>query len=1111
LYNNSNEAILIYDFEGIIIEANPNTLKLLGYEKNEIIGLNLSNIIFEEFECQTSNFIKDLLEQGLQSKPIEFQIKKNNGELIWMECISSILHNDGKPSAMQSIAREITDRKKSEIQMLEYREKLEWQNIEHNKLLTALEQSVSSVIITNTQGIVEYTNPITENITGYSRSELEGSNVNIINSDAPDKSVFVNLWNTITAGKVWKGEFKNRAKDGSIFWEYATVTPVFNSAGEIVNFISIAEDITIRKEYELKIKESEQKNSALLNAIPDLMLLFDDESKILDIHIPEISDFSFINPLLIGRNVQDIENTDFNKLASEKLNLVISKDKPVTFNFESNNGNSKRYYEARMVKCGNNKALTIVRNITQSKLDEIKIIQQIKVKEVLTRWAGEFVNISIELLDSKINQALEDVGTSLNVDRVYLFSYDFDTRIACNTHEWCNNGISSEKENLQSVPMDEMLDWPIIHNRGENILIEDVLSLDTDSIVRQWLEPQGIKTLMSIPLISNNICIGFVGFDSCREYKVWNYEDILVLKFLAELLTNLFDRINKQQEKEQVQTDLIKQTKINEVLFKWASLFINLPLDKVDEQINLVLTNFGEVVDVDRAYIFKYDFQHSLAYNTHEWCKEGIESAIHKFPVVPFDYMMDWVNIHKNGEPVLIKDTSVLSEDDILRHILEPQGTKSALSIPIFSEGNCFGFVGFDSVKKLKVWNEEEIMVLVFLTNLIYNLQDRIQTQEELIIAKNKAEESDKLKSAFLANMSHEIRTPMNGIIGFSKLLMSNNLSDEEKLEYSRIIRVSSNRLIELINNILDISKIESGQMDVFNSLIDLNKMMYDIFEVFEFKALEKNLEFNLEIPDYEHNLNIVSDQIKLQQILTNLVDNAIKFTENGFVTFGYCTNGNRILFYVQDSGIGISESYIPFLYERFRQENLELSRSYEGSGLGLAIVKGMTDLIGAEIKVETKKEFGTKFSIELPIDIINLKNITKMNQEHIMLLDWRESVILIAEDDEVNYKYIEKLLARVKGITSIRAKNGKDAVEFATNNQEINLVLMDVKMPVLDGYSATKQIKAVRPDLPIIAVTAFAMLHDKQNALDAGCDDYISKPFEADDILKIINKFLSK
>ncbi|GAB1371226.1 hypothetical protein MASR1M45_12880 [Candidatus Kapaibacterium sp.] len=170
-----------------------------------------------------------------------------------------------------------------------------------------------------------------------------------------------------------------------------------------------------------------------------------------------------------------------------------------------------------------------------------------------------------------------------------------------------------------------------------------------------------------------------------------------------------------------------------------------------------------------------------------------------------------------------------------------------------------------------------------------------------------------------------------------------------------------------------------------------------------------------------------------------------------------------------------------------------------------------MAELINAEITVETQKGVGSSFIVTMPLNKTNLKNVTKMSQELVMIMDWKESVILIAEDDEVNYKYIEKLLTRIKGITTSRARNGKEVVEIALNQPEVSLVLMDVKMPVMDGYAATRQIEENRPELPVIAVTAFAMLHDKINAQNAGCDDYISKPYEADDILRIIDKFLKK
>ncbi len=1005
---------------------------------------------------------------------------------------------------------DITEKRKSEIKMIEYQRKLESQNLELSKLNAAIEQTVNSIIITDKNGEIEYINTSALELTGNRGRDLIARGINEISYFDYNDAELLEIFEYVGKGNIWKGELSRKNINGRDIHEFTTITPIYNAEGTLTNFIIIGEDVSDEIQIQREVTDKEEKLGAFVNALPDLMFVCDSMGVIHELFVPDYDEYKLFNTLQTGMNI----NADDCALKAVYDNIKSNcniRNQMTKFDFEISNYDLTEYFESRTVSYGENKYVVIIRNISQSKIDELQILNQNKVKEVLTRWAGEFINVAPEEVEVTINNAIKDIGKALDVDRVYIFDYNFNLGIATNTYEWCNDGISAEIDNLREVPIEEMLEWPQEHSKGRIVHVENVISLPADNSVRKWLEPQGIKTLISIPIMQEKSCMGFVGFDSCRYYKNWSHEDQLVLKFLAELLSNLFDRISKVTENKMMESALVKHIRMKEILSIWANRFINLPIEETKATIDQLLSEVGNLVLADRVYIFEYDFDKLVAYNTHEWCNGDIMPAIDKYPAVPFQYMLSWVDEHKVGKSIRFDDVSKIDDSDPLKQILLSQNTASALSAPIYGKSMCLGFVGFDSVENTRVWSDDEYVVLRFLADLIFNLRDRINTEKELISAKTKAEESDKLKSAFIANMSHEIRTPMNGIIGFSKLLMSNDLSDDDKVEYSRIIRASSNRLIDLVNNILDISKIESGQMEIVNSVVDVNKLIMEIFYLYEYAAIDKGIELITELPKSDESFNIVTDHTKLNSIIVNIVDNAIKFTEKGKVTFGFFVDEENLTIFVKDTGIGVSESYLPFLFERFRQEDVGLSRAHEGAGLGLAISKGMAELINAEITVETQKGVGSSFIVTMPLNKTNLKNVTKMSQELVMIMDWKESVILIAEDDEVNYKYIEKLLTRIKGITTIRARNGKEVVEIALNQPEVSLVLMDVKMPVMDGYAATRQIKENRPELPVIAVTAFAMLHDKINAQNAGCDDYISKPYEADDILRIIDKFLKK
>ncbi len=377
----------------------------------------------------------------------------------------------------------------------------------------------------------------------------------------------------------------------------------------------------------------------------------------------------------------------------------------------------------------------------------------------------------------------------------------------------------------------------------------------------------------------------------------------------------------------------------------------------------------------------------------------------------------------------------------------------------------------------------------------------------ELKQAISKAEESDKLKTAFLQNMSHEIRTPLNGIIGFSGLLQYDDISKEDIKEYTSIIQNSGHRLIEIVNNVLDISKIETGQIEINNSSFSLNTIINDLHKFFSPLANAKDLKLNYF--NYFDDLNCIInlDDAKLRQILTNLINNSIKFTHQGTIDFGYKIIDEEIQFYVKDTGSGISKDYAEKIFERFTQANLAITRGYEGAGLGLAICRGLVELMGGRIWVESEPGKGSTFFFNLPyspsIKTENIVPITPHNQQ-----THKKVKILIAEDDQSSFDYLTKILRSDKFII-VRAENGKQSIEIIKSTPDIDLILMDIKMPVLNGIEATKQIKQIRPDLPIIAQTAYAFNEEMEEILSIGCDDYIIKPIEKHKLMLLLEKYV--
>jgi signal transduction histidine kinase len=397
------------------------------------------------------------------------------------------------------------------------------------------------------------------------------------------------------------------------------------------------------------------------------------------------------------------------------------------------------------------------------------------------------------------------------------------------------------------------------------------------------------------------------------------------------------------------------------------------------------------------------------------------------------------------------------------------------------------------------------------------NLEKRVQERTvELNAAKLKAEESDKMKSSFLANMSHEIRTPLNAILGFSNLLTESSTTESDRLEYSKMMDLSARDLIKLIDDILDVSRIEANQVKITLEDCQINGLLKEIFDVFRQSVRVDNPESQvrtvLNIPSENKDYILNTDRLRLRQILLNLLNNAVKFTPEGFIELGYFTEemNQNLIFYVKDTGIGIPFVKIEKIFERFTKVADITTKHYRGTGLGLSISLRLARMLNGDIRVESEEKKGTIFYVSLPYSssLLSLKaRAAPVAAENPVYLQGK--TVLIVEDVEWNYKFLEVLLNAYVKTKILWAKDGAEAVNICREHPEIELVLMDIQMPEMDGYEATRQIKEFRPRLPVIAQTAYVMPSEKEKCFSAGCQGFISKPIRKDELFKVIKEVL--
>ncbi|UMB61291.1 transporter substrate-binding domain-containing protein [Lutibacter sp. A80] len=393
--------------------------------------------------------------------------------------------------------------------------------------------------------------------------------------------------------------------------------------------------------------------------------------------------------------------------------------------------------------------------------------------------------------------------------------------------------------------------------------------------------------------------------------------------------------------------------------------------------------------------------------------------------------------------------------------------------------------------------------------NKTKDLREQLELNSKIMIElkkeKDKAEESDKMKSAFLANMSHEIRTPMNGILGFTSLLKTVDYSSEKQAQFIDIIQKSGHRMLDTINNIIEVSKLESGLEKPIIKEVDIEKNINELNNFFSTEASEKGINLIFKHSKSTPTIPFYTDQYKVNSILTNLIKNALKFTNKGFVEVKYELTNTAVEFWIKDTGIGIPLEKQHFIFNEFVQADYSHSSGYEGSGLGLSISKGYVHLLNGEIKLTSVPNEGTTFYVRIPNSTGEVKTTSPkkkvIKNTNTQLKNYK---ILIAEDDETSFFYIESVLENLtKKI--IRAKNGVEAVELVKNNNDIDIILMDIKMPILNGFEATKKIREFNNSVYIIAQTAYIQESFKLQAQEAGCNTYISKPIDKYKLIKLL------
>lgn len=881
----------------------------------------LSDTNDKTFDCHFRSFSGDLWDAKVHT----FRLSMYEKDLVQLTLIDTTAHNKAMQALFESESR--------------YR--------------AVAENANAGIVIVDLEERIVYCNETLARMLGSNKEQLIGS---LFSAFVPEETYRLMAEKTFQRfnGSIDQYEADFFYKDGSLNTFSISASPLFSSARELIGTVGVMIDITQQKRAATKLIETSDRLQAILASMPDMIFIHDKEGKYLDVYINQKLFPNETYQPKKGQYLKDIfDEVQANHILSA-IHQCLRQHETVVISFDLTVGNQVNHFEGRLSPMGDEKVVSVVRDTTTLVTLESELIFNNELMRMLTMLATRFINLPLSEIEVEINKALAEIGSFAGVDRVYIFDYDWENDCMNNTFEWCSEKTPPAIAELQKVPNEIFPDWVTAHRQGLMTHVPSVSKLPEGDALREILEPQGIQSLITLPFMEANNCLGYVGFDAVKSERAFTDSELSLLRIFAELLTNL--------------------------------------------------------------------------------------------------------KIRQNTDELLIQNKETLQKQ-----------------------------------------NEQ----LLDLNNLLRHQNEEIIAKNiELDIQKERAMASDRLKTAFLNNVSHEVRTPLNGIVGFAQFLSDDSLTPDDKKDFVSALNISVSRLTDTINDIMDVSLLMSGNMIVHPEKVNLKAIMEEVYRKNLFEAKTKNLELQMLTNELPAGSVIISDIGMLSKITNELVGNAIKYTQKGFVRFGFELQEHEIVLRVSDSGIGISTEAKNKIFEPFMQADNSSTRQYEGSGLGLTIVKGLTELLKGSIALESSAENGTSFTINLPCtDMSGPKTIVNK-----MIKSDKAPTILIAEDELLNVLYIKRILSN-SGYNILYAQNGEEAVRMVKEHPSINLVLMDIKMPVMDGLEATRQIRLFDQQLPIIAVTAYAANDDRHDCIAAGCTDYLSKPFTADDLTILIKK----
>ncbi|MFH1119830.1 MAG: PAS domain S-box protein [Bacteroidota bacterium] len=945
-------------------------------------------------------------------------------------------------------------------------------------------------------------------------------------------------------------------------------TPLFNPDGSRKGLVVFGRDITGRKTAEIALKESEHKYRQIVDYSPDAIVIHNN-NRILFANpatLKLLGAKSFIE--LQSLSVIELVHPDYRQKELERLQQIDLTGKPVGFEEEKFVRMDYKYIDVEIIGIpihyeGSKAVQLIIRDISARKQavealreseDKFRTLAEsapyaIMIYQndhwVYTNPAGErisgytakelFERPFWELASPEYRDLIRERGRKRQMGLSSTPSYEFKIRLKNGNEKWVYLSgssvlfkgkpagiisvidITERKQAEEAVQRERILLRTLIDNLPDTIYFKDtgcrkIVANRADLSLMGMEEESQALGKTDVDILGEEH--GRRGYSDDKQVigtglPLINSEDDVMgadgkLRWMLTTKIPLHDENGKVSGLVGIGHDITewKQAEqIQRVLFQISNAV--LVTGDLEQLFLIIREQLGTLLDTTNFYIAFYDEKTDMLSSPYFRDEK--------------DNIPEWP-AGKSATGYVIRNKKSLLADSKEIESLRNKGQIEIvgeicqiwLGVPLLVDGKAIGALVVQSYQYPDAYSQKDVEMLEFVSHQISLSIQRKKAEQDIRDALVKAEESDRLKTAFLNNMSHEIRTPLNGILGFTSLLDDPDTTPEEKQYFYRIINQNGEQLLSIINDIISIATIEAGQEKIREGKANVNEMLAMLYEQFKIQSSGKNLNLNFRTSLGNAGAVIMTDETKLRQVLTNLIGNAIKFTEQGMVEFGCIQKLNMLELYVKDTGVGISPEMHQLIFERFRQANTNPNKEYGGNGLGLAISRAYVELLGGRIWLESAPGKGTTFRFTIPYNpVVETVSSGKISGNTAEITNGKGRTLLIAEDVYTNYQLLEVILKKLN-YRIIHVENGLEAVESCRNTPEIDLVLMDMKMPEMDGYDATLVIKKMRPDLPVIAVTAYALGGDREKALRAGCDDYIAKPVKPGILLEILNRFLS-